>query len=230
MSKVFNILSFCVIPIVTDKRGIHIIFFLFLEENICCGYSLEAPHWGASNEYPQQMFSLRNKNVISIFQMKKAPYLLLWSHRKGRKGKELVHVLLREESGKSEWQSRNIRNTNISPSTWWNSKPVSCKMHALLQNAISFALLYSGFAWTNIQALYNYTKIQSYMYIFLMLGLLCFARYRNPTIYNLKCLLLDNDVNPRPRYTLPLQTVLIQIGWLLKKPNDLDQHCLLLSM
>ena len=28
---------------------------------------------------------------------------------------------------------------------WQNSKPVSCKMHVFLQNAISFALLYSGF-------------------------------------------------------------------------------------
>ena len=26
-----------------DKRGIHEIFFLFLQENVCCGYSLEAP-------------------------------------------------------------------------------------------------------------------------------------------------------------------------------------------
>ena len=34
------------------RGGIHIIFFLFLDENICCGYSLEAPHRGASNEYP----------------------------------------------------------------------------------------------------------------------------------------------------------------------------------
>ena len=33
------------------------IFFLFLNENICCGYSLEAPRRGASNEYPQHMFS-----------------------------------------------------------------------------------------------------------------------------------------------------------------------------
>ena len=63
--------------IATDKRGIQIIFFLFLDENICCGYSLEAPHQGASNEYPQHMFLLRNKKDISIFQMKKVPYLLL---------------------------------------------------------------------------------------------------------------------------------------------------------
>ena len=36
-------------------------------------YSLEAPHRGASNEYPQHMFSWRNKKDISIFRMKKAP-------------------------------------------------------------------------------------------------------------------------------------------------------------
>ena len=43
-----------------------LISFLFLDENICCGYSLEVPRWGASNEYPQQwtMFSSRNKKNI----------------------------------------------------------------------------------------------------------------------------------------------------------------------
>ena len=40
-------------------------------------FSLEAPHQGASNEYPQHMFSWSNKKDISIFRMKKAPYLLL---------------------------------------------------------------------------------------------------------------------------------------------------------
>ena len=28
---------------------------------MCCGYSLEAPHRGTYNEYPQSMFSCRNK-------------------------------------------------------------------------------------------------------------------------------------------------------------------------
>ena len=32
-------------------------------ENICCVYSLEAPHRGASNEYTQYVFSLRNKKI-----------------------------------------------------------------------------------------------------------------------------------------------------------------------
>ena len=42
------------------------ISFLFLEEYICCGYSLEAPHGGASNEYPQNMFSSRNKKTVNF--------------------------------------------------------------------------------------------------------------------------------------------------------------------
>ena len=30
-----------------------LIFFLLLHENMCCGYLLEVPHRGPSNEYPQ---------------------------------------------------------------------------------------------------------------------------------------------------------------------------------
>ena len=54
-------------------------FFLLLNKNMCCGYSLEAPRQGASNEYLQHMFLLRNKKDSSIFRMKKVPYLLLCS-------------------------------------------------------------------------------------------------------------------------------------------------------
>ena len=43
------------------------IIFLGLNKNICCGYSSEAPRGGASDEYPQHMFLLRNKKNISIF-------------------------------------------------------------------------------------------------------------------------------------------------------------------
>ena len=37
------------------------IFFLFLNENICYGHSLELPLQGDSNEYSQHMFLWRNK-------------------------------------------------------------------------------------------------------------------------------------------------------------------------
>lgn len=43
------------------------LFCLVLHKNTICGYSLEAPHWGASNEYPQTMSLWRNdKNSHSI--------------------------------------------------------------------------------------------------------------------------------------------------------------------
>ena len=34
-----------------DKSGIRSVFFLFVHENICCGYSLKVPQRGTSNEY-----------------------------------------------------------------------------------------------------------------------------------------------------------------------------------
>ena len=53
---------------------------------------------------------------------------------------------------------------------WQNSKPVSCKMHAFLQNAISFELLYSDYP------IFICTKTQPY--IFPIVGLrFFFARH-----------------------------------------------------
>ena len=43
-----------------------LIFFLFLHENVCFGYSLEAPPWGASNEYSQHTFSCFHGNIREI--------------------------------------------------------------------------------------------------------------------------------------------------------------------
>ena len=46
-------------------------------------------------------------------------------------------------------------------------------------------------------------------------------------------LLKHSIVNPgpaEPEYAMSLQTVQIQISWLLQKPTDLDLHCLTLSI
>ena len=47
---------------------------------------------------------------------------------------------------------------------------------------------------------------------------------------NYRQILLLNPCPAEPGYTLPLQTVQNQISWLLKKPTDLDLHCLPFSM
>ena len=59
------------------KMGILIMIFLFFYERICFGYSLEVPHRacsGISNEYPQYIFSWRNKKIYHYFSVKKVSY------------------------------------------------------------------------------------------------------------------------------------------------------------
>ena len=51
-----------------------LIFFLFLHENIGCGYSLEAPHWGSSNEYLDICFHGEIRKILCEFHS----YLKLW--------------------------------------------------------------------------------------------------------------------------------------------------------
>ena len=56
--------------------GVHL-FFLFLLQNIDCGYSLEPPRRGGSYEYPQSMFRSKNKKNIQNFQLKIFQFLKL---------------------------------------------------------------------------------------------------------------------------------------------------------
>ena len=51
-----------------------------------------------------------------------------------------------------------------------------------------------------------------------------------PNVYIVTLTQLINPCPAEPGYTLPLQTMWIQISWLLKKPTDLDLHCLSFSM
>ena len=44
-----------------NNRRIQVKIFLFIHGKIRCAYSLEASHRGASNEYPQHIFSWREK-------------------------------------------------------------------------------------------------------------------------------------------------------------------------
>ena len=54
------------------RVGIHIISFLFLHENICCGYSLEAPRQGTSNEYHNICFHGEIKKISAFSEEKNA--------------------------------------------------------------------------------------------------------------------------------------------------------------
>ena len=62
--------------IALDKKFPHKYRFLFLHRNICCGYSLEVPHRGTSNEYPQHMFLLKKEKAVNMFWLKNKAILL----------------------------------------------------------------------------------------------------------------------------------------------------------
>ena len=55
------------------------LFFLFLNQNICCGYSKEPSQWDGSFEHPKYMFKLIDKKIIAILHLH---FLLNWPYDK----------------------------------------------------------------------------------------------------------------------------------------------------
>ena len=44
------------------------LFFLFLNQNICCGYSKEPSRGDGSFEHPQHIFELMDKKIIGLLR------------------------------------------------------------------------------------------------------------------------------------------------------------------
>ena len=44
------------------------LFFLFLNQNICCGYSKESSQWDGPFEHPKHTFKLMGKKIITILR------------------------------------------------------------------------------------------------------------------------------------------------------------------
>ena len=44
--------------------------FLFLTQNICCGYSKEPSHWDGSSVHPKHMLKLMGKKIVKILNPK----------------------------------------------------------------------------------------------------------------------------------------------------------------
>ena len=55
------------------------LFFLFLNQKLCCGYSKELSRWEGSFEHPKHMFKQMDKKIIAILHSKK---LLNWPYAK----------------------------------------------------------------------------------------------------------------------------------------------------
>ena len=59
------------------NRHVFVTIFLFLHENICCGYLLEAPQWDTSNECPQHIFLWRNQTKYLSGYTRNLDWILL---------------------------------------------------------------------------------------------------------------------------------------------------------
>ena len=69
-----------------------VIFFHISAQNIDYGYSLEQPHLGNSNEYPQSMFLSRNKKN-NVYTCKPQFHYI----KVGFKGVKIILVCFRDE-------------------------------------------------------------------------------------------------------------------------------------
>ena len=60
--------------------------FYISAQNIDCGYSLESPRQGGSNEYPQSMFLSRNRKNNNVYPCKPQFYYI----KMGFKGVKII--------------------------------------------------------------------------------------------------------------------------------------------
>ena len=74
--------------IFSDKKSV---IFHISAQNIDCGYSLEPPRRGGSNEYPQSMFLSRN-NINNVYPCKPQFYYI----KMGFKGVKIIKVCFRD--------------------------------------------------------------------------------------------------------------------------------------
>ena len=71
--------------------------FLIFAQNIDCGYTLEPPRRGGSNEYPQSMFWSKNKK--NRYTPANPSFTTLYI-KVGFKGVYIIRTCFRDESGK----------------------------------------------------------------------------------------------------------------------------------
>ena len=89
-----------------EFTGVYIIF-LISAQNIDCGYSLEPPRWGGSNEYHNLCFEQKYENYRSFvsenFQFLEVKFSIYLNRR--------VYVMRGSRSAKTDWQTHEQNNT-----------------------------------------------------------------------------------------------------------------------
>ena len=110
-------------------------------QNIDCGYSLEPPRRGGSNEYPQSMFLSRNKKN-NVYPCKPQFYYI----KVGFKGVKIIYVCFRDVS-ESPCRSLELSTTKRSKAdVVWRFSDIGTKQFQQVWITISFHCLPSSFS------------------------------------------------------------------------------------
>ena len=88
-------------------------------QNIDCGYSLEPPRRGGSNEYPQSMFLSRYKKN-NVYPCKPQFYYI----KVGFKGVKIIWVCFRDESADYSFSSFGIIEPSLALKTEYRRSPI----------------------------------------------------------------------------------------------------------
>ena len=91
----------------SDKK---LCFVSYFAQNIDCGYSLEQPRWGSSNEYPQSMFLSRNKKN-NVYPCKPQFYYI----KVGFKGVKIIYACFRDAKDPDNQTLANSINQDQTP-------------------------------------------------------------------------------------------------------------------
>ena len=96
------------------------LFFLFLNQNICCGFSKEPSRWDGSFEHPKHMFKLMDQKIITNFTLKSLlnwPYGALFNYIHFWKVKWNLYNHIPHLTQDTIWESdKNLRKFHIQDS------------------------------------------------------------------------------------------------------------------
>ena len=161
------------------KRSLQInIFFLFLHKNICCGYSLEAPSQGISNEYPQhkneypqhKLFCGEKRKISSLFEKKIS---LIWSYGYESHSAKKHHTVLSWIPPPVGFKPK-ICDSNLEALTVWPCRHFFYEINrVVIENCLKlWLLLYwgSSVGYDSWKWLWYHFQIHHNLFITLLLG------------------------------------------------------------
>ena len=110
------------------------LIFLFLDQNIRCGYSKKTSQWDGCFKHPKQMFKLMDKKIITILRLK---FLLIWTYSTDQSKCSNYYNYGKKKLWKDQmWLSTSIKRTFVLKRALWSVWCLSENLSAGLLTAM----------------------------------------------------------------------------------------------